>query len=262
MDLIMIVLASVLGLVIGSFLNVLIYRIPKEESIIWPASHCPKCKSLIKWYDNIPVLSYIILRAKCRNCKQIISPRYPAIELLTGVLSGLFAWHIGCENYLWLAVALIAVYSIIVLSFIDIDHMIIPDRFSLGLIVLGLATCFVNPNFSGPWYIKLLYSFIGAGGGFAVMVGIAFLGEFLFKKEAMGGGDIKLMAGAGALLGLQGFFSVILIGSLIGAVFGVVQILAKKLTRSEPFPFGPFLGAAMIINLYQLIPLSTFVIEF
>ncbi len=150
MDTLILVFAAVFGLLFGSFLNVCIYRIPREKSIVWPPSSCPGCNARIKWYDNIPVLSYVWLLGKCRNCKQPISLQYPTVELLTGLLTFLFVWRLGIS--VWTFVVLAAVYALIILSVIDLEIMIIPDRFSLGLIGLGILFAWSNPNFAGIWW--------------------------------------------------------------------------------------------------------------
>ena len=175
--------ALVFGLVIGSFLNVCVYRIPNKMSIAFPPSACPKCKSRIKWYDNIPVLSFIILRGKCRNCKQPISYEYPVIESLTGLLTLLFVWKFGLAW--WTAAVLLSVYCLIILSMIDLHTMTIPDRFSIGLSVFALLVSFINPAFEGTLGARFVSSLIGAAIGFFGMWGFALFGQFVFKKESM-----------------------------------------------------------------------------
>ena len=156
--------SALFGLIIGSFLNVCIYRIPQNKSIVWPPSFCPKCGAHIKFYDNIPVISYILLWGKCRRCKAPISCQYPLVEALTGLLTVLFVWRWGLSG--WTAVLLTAVYCLIILSAIGLALMIIPDRFSLGLIVLGLGFCWLNPNFYGRGWGRFFASFSGGGLGF------------------------------------------------------------------------------------------------
>lgn len=237
----------------GSFLNVCIWRIPQKKSIIKPGSHCPYCKTPIKWYDNIPVLSFIILGAACRQCKKPISARYPVIETITGLLTGLFAYKFGFS--VWFAISITAVYALIVLSIIDLHTFTIPDELSLGLVVLGIAASFLNPNFSGVFFAKIAQSLLGALCGFFIIYLVAVIGEFLFKKEAMGGGDIKLLAGIGAFVGWYGVITTLIIGSFLGAIYGIYMLTAKKLERKEPIPFGPFLAFGAVINLYHVFPL-------
>ena len=251
--------ATVLGLLFGSFLNVCIYRIPREKSIVWPPSSCPNCNARISWYDNIPVLSFLVLRGKCRNCKSLISIQYPIVELLTGALTLLFVWRYGLN--VWTFVVLAAVYALIILSVIDLDIMIIPDRFSLGLIVLGLAFAWCNPNFSGAWWQKELASLLGAGVGLFGVLAIALLGTWLFKKEAMGGGDVKLMGGIGALIGWEGVITTIVFASFLGLVYAVFLMIFNGKKGGDAIPFGPFLSLGALINLFYLVKPSMLVIE-
>lgn len=243
--------AALFGLVIGSFLNVCIYRIPQNKSIVWPASFCPKCGKPIKFYDNIPVLSYILLWGKCRQCKAPISCQYPVVELLTAGLTVLFVWHGGLAW--WTAVQLVTVYCLITLSVIDLEKMIIPDRFSLGLIVLGLAVSWLNPNFAGSGWSRFLESLLGAGVGFLGTLGVALLGFVMFKKEAMGGGDVKLMGGIGALVGWQGVITTVVFASALGLIYSVFLMIFKGKGKGDAIPFGPFLSAGALINLFYLI---------
>ncbi len=245
--------AAVFGLIFGSFLNVCIYRIPNNKSIVWPPSFCPKCGKHIAFYDNIPVLSYILLWGKCRHCKAPISCQYPIIELLTAVLTCLFVWRYGVTW--WTAVLLTAVYSLIILSVIDIELMIIPDRFSLGLIVLGLAFCWLNPNFAGVAWSSLWQSLLGAGVGFFGTLAVALLGFVMFKKEAMGGGDVKLMGGIGAFLGWEGVITTIVFASVLGLIYSIFLMIFKGKGKGDAIPFGPFLSAGALINmLYLVVP--------
>lgn len=253
------VFAGLFGLIIGSFLNVCIYRIPKEKSIVWPPSSCPKCGNSIKWYDNIPVLSFLWLGAKCRSCKDKISWQYPLVELVSGALTVLFVWRYGVS--VWTCVVLAAVYALIILSVIDLELMIIPDRFSIGLIGLGLAFAWVNPHFTGLWWERTLTSLLGAGVGLFGVLALALLGYVLFRKEAMGGGDVKLMAGVGALLGWEGVITTVVIGSFIGLLFAVVFMIKQGKGRADAIPFGPALSLAAIINLFYLIKPAMMVIE-
>lgn len=235
----------------GSFLNVCIYRIPAEKSIVWPPSFCPKCGARIKFYDNIPVLSYVILWGKCRRCKAPISCQYPVVELLTGVLTVLFVWRWGLTA--WTAVSLAALYCLIILSVIDLHLMIIPDRFSLGLIVLGLAFAWLNPNFDGSGWSRFLQGLLGAGAGFFGTMAVALLGFVLFRKEALGGGDIKLMGGVGALVGWEGAITTMVFASVLGLIYSVFLMIFKGKGKGDAIPFGPFLSTGALINLCYLI---------
>ncbi|MDR1124390.1 MAG: prepilin peptidase [Elusimicrobiota bacterium] len=239
----------VFGLIAGSFLNVCIYRIPKKLSIVWPGSSCTQCGTKIKWYDNIPLLSWLLLRGKCRGCGAKISFQYPAVELFTAVITVLFVHKYGLG--LWAPCALFAVYCLIILSVIDMRLMIIPDRFSIGLIVYGLAVCFINPAFEGAAVARFLSSFGGACAGFFGMWAVALIGTFVFKKEAMGGGDVKLMGAIGALSGVIGVVNALIISSFAGIFyFGILVLLGKPLDNGTSIPFGPFLSVGLLFNLY------------
>lgn len=260
MDSMILVFAGLFGAIIGSFLNVCIYRIPKEKSIVWPSSFCPKCGKPIKWYDNIPVLSYIILGGKCRACKQPISLQYPLVEAFTALMTVLFVWRWGISP--WTAAVLVVVYSFIISSVIDMQLMIIPDRFSVGLIVFGLAVSFINPYFEGNALQHFLQSLLGAGVGFFGTLGMALLGYALFRKEAMGGGDVKLMGGIGALVGWQGVITTIIFASVIGLVYSLYLMIFKGKKRGDAIPFGPFLSMGALINLFYLVTPYMLTIEF
>lgn len=247
MELFIYVLSLIFGLMIGSFLNVCIYRIPANISLWWPPSTCPKCKTKIKFYDNIPVLSYLILRGKCRNCKAKISAQYPLIEMLSGLLTLLVVYVLGLTY--WTAVALIVTYSLIVLSIIDFKLYIIPDRFSIGLTILGLAVFFINPAFNGSLTTKFIQCFAGGAIGFFGLWGMALIGTFIFKKEAMGGGDIKLTAAVGTLTGLNGVISTLIISSFLGLIYYAALFILKKDPQNKAIPFGPFISAGLFINI-------------
>lgn len=259
METLILVFSALFGLVFGSFLNVCIYRIPRDKSLAWPPSACPACNARIKWYDNIPVLSYLFLLGKCRSCRKPISVQYPAVELLTGALTLLFVWKLGLT--VWTFVTLAAVYALIVLSVIDLELMIIPDRCSLGLIGLGLAFAWANPNFSGVWWQKELLSLLGAGVGLFGVLAIALIGTWLFKKEAMGGGDVKLMGGVGALIGWEGVITTLVFASFFGLVYAVFLMIFKGKKGGDAIPFGPFLSLGALINLFYLVVPSMLVIE-
>ena len=260
MESLILVFSALFGLIIGSFLNVCIYRIPQNKSIVWPSSFCPKCGKPIKFYDNIPLLSYIILWGKCRQCKAPISCQYPIVEFLTGLLTVLFVWRWGLSA--WTAVLLVAVYCLIILSVIDLELMIIPDRFSLGLIVLGLVFSWLNPNFDGSGWSHFFLCFGGAAGGFFGTLAVALLGYVMFKKEAMGGGDVKLMGGIGAFVGWQGVITTIVFASVLGLVYSVFLMIFKGKNKSDAIPFGPFLSAGALINLFYLVSPEMFAIRF
>ena len=259
METLILVFAGLFGLILGSFLNVCIYRIPRDKSVVWPPSGCPKCNAPIKWYDNIPLISFLCLGGKCRNCKNPISWQYPVVEFLTGALTVLCVWHWGVTP--WTLVVLAALYALLVLSVIDLQFMIIPDRFSLGLIVLGLAFAWLNPNFSGAWWQKELASLLGAAAGLFGVLTLALIGTWIFKKDAMGGGDVKLMGGVGALIGWQGVLTTVVMGSFFGLVYALFLMIKKGKKGGDVIPFGPFLSLGAAINLFYLVTPGMLVIE-
>lgn len=232
----------ILGLLIGSFLNVCIYRIPAGVSIVSPPSRCPHCGSSIRWYQNIPILSFLILGGKCGSCRAGISWRYPAIEALTGALFVLV--FISFDMSAATAVYWLFVAALVVITFIDLDHQIIPDVISLPGIVVGFLCSFAVPWLS--WRDSLLGILLGGGSLYLV----AFLYEFLTKKEGMGGGDIKLLAMLGAFLGWKAILPIIFISSLIGSLVGVPLMLVKKADSKLAIPFGPFLALGALIYLF------------
>ncbi|MCR4821176.1 MAG: prepilin peptidase [Elusimicrobiales bacterium] len=249
-----------LGLIIGSFLNVCIFRLPNDESIVFPASHCPKCKTNIKWYDNIPVISWLVLGGKCRSCKQPISMQYPIIELLTGVVTMLFYAH-WSHYWPWLLIALPAVYTMIVMSVIDFKTMMISDLFSIILVALGILGSPFNPCFqpyAESWAGCLGQSGLGIMTGAGIIWSIAIIGKMIYKKDAVGEGDIILMGAIGALCGWRGVLTSIMIAAFFGTVYGITLILIKKAGRGSAMAFGPFLSLGAAINLYQLVPPTAF----
>lgn len=231
------------GLSVGSFLNVCIYRIPLNISIAKGRSFCPYCKAKIAWFDNIPLLSFIFLRAKCRYCNQPISRIYPTVELLTGLLFVLSFWKFGLSWQFFSAVILLS--ALIVISFIDLKHQIIPDLISLPGILLGLIFSLLIPGFH--WLNSLIGVLVG-GVFFYLM---AWGGQALFKKESLGGGDIKLAAMLGAFLGWQKLIVVLFLSSLLGALVGLILMLTLKNFREKRIiPFGPFLALASVLALF------------
>ncbi|MBE9542478.1 MAG: prepilin peptidase [Proteobacteria bacterium] len=236
-----IISAFFLGAVIGSFLNVCIIRLPEGRSIVSPPSHCPTCQSPIRFYDNIPVFSYILLRGKCRGCGERISPRYPLVEFLTGCLSVLLLFRFGLS--LSYGVYLIFISSLVVITFIDIDHRIIPDKISLPAIPIGFTLSFLLPELT--W----LQSLIGilVGGGSLLLVAVVY--EAIAGVEGMGGGDIKLLAMLGAFLGWEGVLFTIMASSIIGTVAGGGYMILSGKGRKAAVPFGPFLSIGALIYL-------------
>jgi len=230
------------GLAFGSFLNVCIYRIPLKKSIITPPSSCPKCGESIKFYDNIPVISYIILLGRCRQCSYPISWRYPAVEIMTGLLSlSLFIKYGLTYQYILFFLFFSALVTI---SFIDIQYQIIPDVISLPGIVAGWTASFVLP------YLSWMDSLFGIMAGGGVLFGVAAVYERLTGKTGMGGGDIKLLAMIWAWLGWRSIFPVIMVSSSIGAVIGSVALVIAGKGLRVRIPFGPFLSLGAIVYLF------------
>jgi len=235
------VLIFILGLIVGSFSNVCIYRIPKSESIIFPASHCPKCRSKIKPVDNIPLLSFILLKGKCRNCKSKISLQYPIVELITGLIYLIIYLTYGLSVQTLIYIILSS--ALIIIAFIDLNEQIVPDIISLPGIVIGFIISFFVS------YISFINSALGVvvGGGIILIIGLA--GSVIFKKEAMGGGDVKLAAMIGAFLGWRYIIISLFLGFFLGALAGIVLILSKIKSREDVVPFGPFIVLGSFITL-------------
>jgi leader peptidase (prepilin peptidase) / N-methyltransferase len=236
------IFSFIFGAAIGSFLNVCIFRIPAEESIVKPASRCPSCGHPIRFYDNIPILSFLVLRAQCRDCGAKISWRYPLVEFITGLLALLLFMKFGPTIHFLIFFIFTAV--LIVITFIDIDYQIIPDVISLpGIPVFFLAAVFVVKL---PWLEALIGLLIGGG----VLLAIAFVYELITKREGMGGGDIKLLAMIGGFLGWKSLIFVLLFSSLTGAVIGVAAMIINKQDTKYAVPFGPFLSAAAVAFIF------------
>ncbi|MFJ7567131.1 prepilin peptidase [Herminiimonas sp. NPDC097707] len=264
------IVAGVFGLLIGSFLNVVIHRIPKmmqresdnyvahesgkplphEEryDLLMPRSACPQCGHQITAVENIPVFSYAFLRGKCIACKTHISMRYPVVELLTGLLSAFLIWHFG-SGALGLA-TLVFAYLLIAMTFIDADTQLLPDDLTLSLLWLGLL---VNLNAT---FVPLEEAVIGAAAGYLSLWLIYWLFKLATGKEGMGYGDFKLLAALGAWLGWKMLPVIILLSSLVGAVVGIALIMLAKRGRDIPIPFGPYLAAAGLLTLLYGKPLA------
>jgi len=230
-----------LGLFIGSFLNVCIYRIPRAESIIWPGSRCTACGTPIKPWDNIPLVSYLFLRGKCRQCSARIKPRYPLVEALSALLAlALYArFGLGAVFLIYYLFAC----ALIVITFIDLDFQIIPDRISLGGIVVGLVLVYWLPVTYKDALIGLA---VGAGSLLLIIYGY----YFLTKRQGMGGGDVKLLGMIGVFVGWQGVAFTIFTASLIGSVVGLAWIAVQGKDMKAAIPFGPFLSIGALIYLF------------
>jgi len=248
----------VLGLLIGSFLNVVIYRLPVMMERDWkaqcreytnqppveeapfnlakPASTCPHCGHRIRSYENIPLLSYLWLRGKCSSCQAAISIRYPLVELLTGILSAVVAWHFGYTPQA--AAALLLTWALVVLSMIDVDHQLLPDSITLPFMWLGLTLSLF------PVFADMQSSLIGAIAGYLSLWSIYQLFKLLTGKEGMGFGDFKLLALLGAWMGWQALPMIVLLSSAVGAILGIGMIAIQGRDRAQPIPFGPYLAIA------------------
>ena len=230
------------GMCIGSFLNVCIYRLPLGKSIVRPASACPVCGKAIQWYDNIPLISYIILRGRCRGCQTGISFRYPVVELLCGLFA-LITW-LQYGPGVPALIYFIFIAALLVITFIDIDHRIIPDLISLPGIGLGFLASLLLPQTS--WTDSLIG--IGVGGGSLLLIAWGY--QLVTGKDGMGGGDIKLLAMIGAFLGWKGVLFTIMASSLVGTIAGIVLMLRAGKGIKMAVPFGPFLAIGAIVYIF------------
>lgn len=252
------VCAFVFGSLVGSFLNVVIARVPRGESVVRPRSRCPKCERPIRWYENVPILSWLLLRGRCRGCKEAISLRYPMVELAGGLLALACLRQFGLEP--WAACAFAFLAALLALTYIDLDHWLLPRVITIPFIAIGLAVSWIP---GGP---GLFSSALGALAGFASFVILGAIAERILQKEAIGGGDVWLFSMIGAWLGLRSLLPVALLASLQGAIAGIVLVIfARRQGRStaapppkptgdeeidawEPppgaLPFGPFLALA------------------
>ena len=254
----------IFGLLFGSFLNVCIYRLPRDESIAFPPSHCTNCSTPIKFYQNIPVISYLLLGGKCSSCKEPISVIYPVVELFTAVLVTLLFYKYGVtiETFVYVILAL----SLIVISFIDLEHFIIPNVITLPGIIIGLAYNLLitdwgfllkiipGLDFGNIFYIApripALNSVFGIIIGGGTLLLIAYLYKIIRKREGMGMGDVKLLAMLGAFLGINGVFFIILVSSLVGSVIGITLILIQRGNMKLALPYGPFISFAAVLFLF------------
>jgi len=280
---ILVSICVVLGLLIGSFLNVIVYRLPivmerdwKQQCYdyleienaephthltsekfevfnLWkPDSHCLECNHEIRVWENIPVLSFVLLGGKCSKCKMSISVRYPSVEVVTGILSGLVAYTFGAT---WLTLAvLILTWSLVVLTLIDFDHQLLPDVITLPLLWLGLL---VNTLDFGIG-VSLEEAVIGAIAGYSILWAFYWVFKLATGKEGMGYGDFKLLSALGAWMGWKSLLLIIGLSSIVCAILGLIMILAKRSDKSMPIPFGPFLAGAGFIMLIWGPQISSF----
>lgn len=247
------VIFLVMGTVLGSFFNVVIYRMPRDKSVIHPPSSCPNCGHMIRWFENIPVLSYLFLGGKCSNCKQKISIRYPLVEMFTGLFSlmlYLFFYHeiiftpgLSRWDLIPHSIQYISLMLFIPISAIDIEHFIIPNEFTIGGFILGLLVSFV------PGGITPLQSVIGVAAGAGILIVFGKIGQLMLKREdTMGWGDIKMLAWFGALFGPWVALGSIFIGAFVGLAGSIVMLILKKMKKGEHLPFGPYLCTGALLT--------------
>lgn len=239
---IMLLAAGLVGLCIGSFSNVVIYRLPGRQSIVFPGSACRHCGHTVRWYDNIPLLGWFLLRGRCRDCQKPLGFQYPVVELLGAIAALASLWKFGLS--LAGGVYFTFLCLLIIITFIDLAHQIIPDRITLPAMVLALLVAHFLPDFS------LIQALLGLLAGGGVLWGIAAIYSRLTGVEGIGGGDIKLMGLVGALTGWQGALFTLFGGAVLGAVVGVGLLAVKGKNMRTAIPFGPFLSIAAIIYLF------------
>ncbi len=260
-NLIIYILGFIFGSIIGSFLNVCIFRIPEGKSLVFPPSHCRNCKNPVRFYHNIPLLSYIFLKGRCSFCGVKISPIYPLVELVSGLITVLmlFLYGPGIKTFSYLLIA----YTLIVVTVIDIKHFIIPNVITLPGIIIGIAVNALRTDWNAlgteiqtltfshiPYFIYRYPIFDSIGGaitGGGVLLLIALVYQYLRKTEGMGMGDVKLLAMLGAFLGIKSVVFIIFVSSLIGSVVGISLMLYKKGNLQYAIPYGPFLSLAALV---------------
>jgi leader peptidase (prepilin peptidase) / N-methyltransferase len=235
--------AFLFGTIIGSFLNVVILRLPDPgTSIVFPSSHCPKCKKSLSWYENIPILSYLVLGGKCSHCRMSISPQYPIVELLTGLLAVAVIANFGLSltalGFFLFCAALVTII------WIDLHHQIIPDVISLPGIIFGFAFSFIS------FFVTWQESLIGLLAGGGIFYAVSYSYYLLRRQEGLGGGDIKLLAMLGAFLGWQSLLFIIFASSVTGTVAGLFAMRSQKKGGATRIPFGPFLAVSGLFYLF------------
>lgn len=254
MDILIYTFVAIIGLCVGSFLNVVIYRVPEGMSLSFPASHCPKCEYKLRWYDNIPILSYIILGGKCRKCHEPISIRYTIVEITNMVLwlvSAILFWKESTESIIYACTTMIICSLLICIFFIDLEHMLIFNRFTISILVLGIVIMLLDNNTSIWDHI------IGGVSGALLFLGLYFGCILVLKKEGFGFGDVKLVAAAGLMLGWQRLILAILIASILGSIVLLVIKHIKKDEDGKEYPFAPFIVVGILTALLYGMPLIT-----
>lgn len=238
------ILAGLIGLCVGSFLNVVIYRVPNEMSLSKPRSHCPKCDYVLHWYDNIPILSYIMLGGKCRNCKESISIRYTLVEILNMLLWILSVYLFYEVSIVYCIISMICCSLLICVFFIDLEHMLIFNRFSISIAILGIIAMFFDNN------TKILDHILGGVIGGLAFVLLYFGCILILKKEGFGWGDVKLVAAAGLLLGWQKLLFAMMIASVLGSIVLLIIRAVQKDENGKEYPFAPFIVVGVIMAMF------------
>ncbi|MEN8149856.1 MAG: prepilin peptidase [Planctomycetota bacterium] len=260
-EVLILVCAGLFGAMFGSFLNVVILRLPEKKSLVWPGSACPKCGAKIRAVDNVPILSWLILGGKCRDCRAPISIQYPIVEALTAALTVATAWRFllqpAAPDWAHFAVAEVLILALVPVTFIDLSLTIIPDRITKPGMVVAPVLSLVAPGLHRTEWLTgeglsepmaaLLLSLLGMLAGAGAIWGMGVLGKALFRKDAMGFGDVNLMGMAGGFVGPVGVLLAILIGCVAGSVAGILTFLV---TRSRYIPFGPFLSVGTVVVLF------------
>lgn len=264
------VFAFIFGACAGSFMNVCIWRLPRNESIVTPPSHCPNCNYKIRWFENIPLISWICLRAKCSNCRQPISARYIAVEFLMAALFTLACFKCLHQPHpnpaLFIPLAAV-IFMAVTTIFTDIEHRIIPDEITFSTLIAGIVFAILWPwNWEltylilkdlygikitlNPRITAFIFSFLGAAISFGAFAVFAIVGKRVFRQEALGWGDVKYMGALGACLGLPAAFFTALAGSVLGTLYGLVLMMTKKAGLKTEIPFGPFLSLGTLIWIF------------
>lgn len=254
MDIVIYILVGIFGLCVGSFLNVVIYRVPEGMSLATPSSHCTSCGYNLRWYDNIPILSYLILGGKCRKCKTHISIRYTLVEIanmILWVVAAILFWKESTESIVYACMAMLAISVLICIFFIDLEHMLIFNRFTISIVVLGLVAMFFDD------YTSIWDHVIGGVSGGLLFVGLYFGAILVLKKEGFGWGDVKLVAAAGLLLGWQKLILAMLIASILGSIVLLIVKLVNKDENGKEYPFAPFIVVGIMTALLFGTPIIT-----
>jgi len=239
-------LIALIGAMVGSFLNVVIHRLPLGESVIAPRSRCPHCRHLIHWWENFPIFSWLFLWGRCRNCAMAISPRYVVVELLSAILATLLFVRLGA-TFAFLFYVYFA-YSLLVLTYIDLDHQLLPDRLTLSGLLVGLAG---SPlALPADPILSFLFALQGVLVGGTLLYTVAWGYEKCTGRQGMGGGDIKFLAMIGAFVGWQGVLLTLFIGSMAGSIIGLFLMVFRRADARLALPFGPFLSIGALVTLF------------